>query len=246
MFSKKIPFLVVMAAFALLPVGALAADVCDDAARAAPVRLVAEHPTSSDEQGVTRDDMGHIADQLGASSAIREAHPLMLSIAEVGTQVEIDHRTISANDPNPNHQGYVCDVPTSVVVIVGAFKGRIILNREAAAVSCVRDVLLEHHAQHRRALDAQIEVFVAEHSDSIARNIRELMRERAPDQEAATQAFERGVALLVGALYREFEFAVERSRQEADSPVALAQLRNACDGQLRQLEQKVTAPGRAA
>ena len=245
MFSK-LACTVVITVFVLSPVGALAADLCDDAAPAAPVRLVAAHPSTTEEETATRDEMDHRADQLGASAAVREAHPLMLSIAQAGTHVEIDHRTIAIHDPNHKDQGYVCDVPTSVVVIFGAFKSRLILNRDAAAVPCVREVLLEHHAHHSRALDAQIELFVAEHRDSLARDARELMRKRARDQEAATQAFEHGMASLAGALYSEFEGVIDRSRKEADSPTALAKLRNACDGQLYELEHQVTAPGRAA
>jgi hypothetical protein len=64
-----------------------AAPVCDEAARAATVRLIAGHPTANKEQTVTREEMDHIADQIGASSAVREAHPLMLSVAEAGTLV---------------------------------------------------------------------------------------------------------------------------------------------------------------
>jgi hypothetical protein len=192
-----------------------AAPVCDEAARAATVRLIAGHPTANKEQTVTREEMDHIADQIGASSAVREAHPLMLSVAEAGTLVELDHRTIV--DPDSGGRRYVCDVPTSVVVVVGAFKSRLVLDRNAAAAPCVREALLEHHNQHSRALDAEIDRFVDEHRDGLARDLRDLMRQTEPEKEAATQALEAGIASLVGGLYREFEFAIERSRQKVDS-----------------------------
>jgi hypothetical protein len=240
-------FVMATASIATLPVAvahSAAAEVCEEKARAASIQLIPAYPKIDEQETATREEMDHLADQLRASSAVRKAHPLMLSIAKAGTNAEIVHRPVV--DHSSNGRGYVCDVPTSVIVVVGAFKSRVILNEEAAAVPCVREALLQHHQQHRRALDAQIDSLVAEHSNSFAHNVRELMVEAAPDQETATHAFEHGIALLIGALYREFEVDIERSRQEADSSVALAQLRNACDGQLRELERKLSAPGRAA
>src|SRR5437762_5723083 len=76
----------------------VAATVCDDLARIAPVQLIAAHPTANDEQTATREEMDHIADQLGASAAVREAHRLMLTIAEAGAHAEIDHHTIVDRD----------------------------------------------------------------------------------------------------------------------------------------------------
>ncbi len=219
---------------------AAAASACDDAARTAPVRLVAAHSTANEEQTATQQEMDDIADQLGASRAIREAHPLMLSVAQAGAHVELDHHTIVGHDPED--RAYVCDVPTSVTVIIGAFKTRVILDRNAADAPCVRKALVEHHIQHSHTLDAKIDLFVDEHRDSIANNVRELMRTPKQGREPATQAFEAGIAALVGGLYREFESVIEQSRQEVDTPSELNQLREACDGQVKQLERELVKP----
>jgi hypothetical protein len=73
------------------------------------------------------------------------------------------------------------------------------------------------------------------------------MRNTAPDAVSAIKALEAGLASRFGQLHREFQIAVERSREEADSPAVLDQLRNACDGKLRQLELELSVPhGRRA
>ena len=217
-----------------------AAPACDDLAQAVPIRLIAAHPSATDEQTATREEMDRIADRIGASSPAREAHPLMLSIAQAGTHVELPHHAIERQ--SPDGQEYACDVPASVVVVVGAFKNRVILHHDAAAVPCVRAALLEHHRGHSHFLDAQIDLFVDEHRDDLIHDVRALIAKAAPNSAAAIRDMETGLASLVGRLYRQYEVAIERSRQEADSPSALDQLRDVCDGKVRELERALTGP----
>jgi len=128
---------------------------------------------------------------------------------------------------------------------LSAFKDKLVLYRDAATAPCVKEALLEHHVQHRRSLDAHIDKFVNQHRDGFAREIGKLMRKTAPDKETSIQAFEGGLASLLGGLYRVFEPAIERSRQDVDTPTALAQLRSSCGGRLHELEREITVPGRA-
>ena len=221
-----------------------AAPSCTDVRDALRVTLVAAHPTTTEELTATREEMDSIAAQIGATPEMVSAHPLLLIVAQAGTHVEIAHRVIERQDA----QGvaYVCDVPRSVDVIIGAFKRRVILQREAAADSCIRQALLDHMAQHSRVLDAHIDLFVDEHRDELAREIQALTRRAAADEATATHAFETGVAALVGPLYRQFEAKVESSRLEADTPEAVEQLGQACGESLRRLERKTRASGQRA
>ena len=223
---------------------AAATPSCADVSDALTVGLVAAHPTTTEELTATREEMDAIAVQIGATSEMRNAHPLLLIVAQAGTHVEIAHRVIERQDA----QGvaYVCDVPRSVDVIIGAFKRRVILHREAAADGCIRQALLDHMAQHSRVLDAHIDLFVDEHRDELAREIQALTHRAAADEATATHAFETGVAALVGSLYRQFEAEVEQSRLEADTPQALEQLGQACGERLRRLERKTRAGGQRA
>ena len=219
---------------------ATAAPSCEDAWEASSFRLIPKHPTATEERTATREEMDRIAVRVGATAEMREAHPLMLMTAEAGTHVEVVHRLIA-------HRGavgdaYVCDVPTAVVVVMGAFKRRVILNKEAAANSCVRKALLDHMARHSQVLDQKIDTFIDEHREGLARGVEALTRKTAADEPSASQAFEVGLAALIGPVYREFEVEAKQSRLEADTPEALAQLRTACGGKLRELEWEVGGP----
>lgn len=146
--------------------------------------------------------MDEIAAAAGASTAAREAHPLLLIVAQAGTQVKLAHHTIEGR--TEAGQTFFCDVPTSVVVTIGVFKRTIILHRDDAAVPCVREALLEHKRQHNLSLDRAIDAFVDQHREPLARSIQELMRRTTPDAASAVRAFEAGLASLLGRLYREF------------------------------------------
>ena len=225
------------------PVGATPA--CETAIPASNLRLQTAHPTADEEAIATREEMDAIATRVGASRAAREAHPLLLIVVQAGTHVELAHHTIE--DQTDAGAAHFCDVPASVTVIIGAFKRRTILHRDAAAVPCVREALLEHQRQHVLSLDRLIDAFAEQHREALTRSVQALMRRRAPDAAAAVRAFETGLASLVGDLYGEFELAVDQSREEVDTPAALARLRQSCNGQLRQLELDLTAPpGRRA
>jgi hypothetical protein len=217
-----------------------AAPACIDPAQASAVRLVAVHPTETKEQTASRDEMDRIADQIGASAAVREAHPLMLITARAGTQVEVANQIIEGRDAARN--AYFCDAPTSVKVLLGAFKTTIILHRNAATDPCIRQTLLEHQRQHSRALNETIDLFVDEHRDEFTRAIHDLMQNAAPDALSASQRFETGLAVLIRVLYQKFALEAERARLVADTPAALAQLRKACDGKLRRLELELGGP----
>lgn len=239
--------IVVVAAVLVMPITSFAgaATVCDYPAEGSTFHLVAVHPTAAEEQTATREEMDGIAARIGVSDTVREVHPMMLLTAQAGTNVELDNRPIQGHDAAG--KSYFCDVPFSIIITIGAFKQTIFLYQEAAATPCVRDALLRHQRQHSQLLDAAIESFVNEHRDALDQHIRELMRKTTPDALSATKALEAGLASLLSRLYRDFQIAVERSREEADSPSALDQLRNACDGKMRQLEREFSAPhGRRA
>lgn len=217
-----------------------AAPFCDEAWEASSFRLIPTHPSTTEERTATREEMDLIAAQVGVTAEMREAHPLMLMVAQAGTHVEAAHRLIAHRDAAGD--AYVCDVPTAVMVVMGAFKRRVILHKEAAANSCVRKALLDHMARHSQVLDQKIDVFIDEHRDELARGVEALTQKAAVDESSASQAFEAGLAALVGPLYREFEVEMERSRLEADTPETMAQLRAACGGKLRELESEVSGP----
>ena len=219
---------------------ATAAPSCEDAWEASSFRLIPTHPSATEERTATREEMDRIAAQIGATAEMRAAHPLMLIVAQAGTHVEVAHRLIARRDADGD--AYVCDVPSAVVVVMGAFKRRVILHKEAAANSCVRKALLDHMARHSQVLDQKIDVFIDEHRDELARGVEALTQKAAVDEPSASQAFEAGLAALVGPVYRQFEVEIERSRLEADTPEALAQLRAACGGKLRELEWEVSGP----
>lgn len=217
-----------------------AASPCHGSAESSSVRLIAVHPTATEELSATREEMDHIAALIGATAASREVHPLMLIAAQAGTHVDVTHNVIKG--AGAGGAPYFCDIPTSTAVFMGVFKRQAILYKKAAANPCVRRALIDHFDQHSKMLDRTIEVFIDKHRDELSRNVKALAEKPAPDEPSATGAFETGLAALVGPLYRKLERDVAHSRLEAETPAALAQLRNACNGELQRLELDFTAP----
>lgn len=234
---------IVLVATSVRPAGA--APACDNLIPSVTFRLIAAHPTVTEEVIATSEQMDEAATRIGTTTAARKAHPLMLITAQAGSHVELDHRPIEGR--TAAGEAYFCDVPPSITVTVGAFKQRIFLHHEAAAIPCVRDALRQHQRRHSQLLDATINSFVNEHRDALERHVWELMRKTAPDALSVIKALEAGLASSLGRLHREFQIAVERAREEADSPSALDQLQSICDGKLRQLELELgTLSGRRA
>lgn len=155
---------------------AAAASSCEDLAQRSTVNLIARHSADFDQQTATYDEMDRLAVQLGIPATTREAHPLMLIIAQAGTDVEMAHQTIESHSAVGNAS--FCDAPPSVLVTIGAFKSRIILHRSAAADSCIRQALLKHLLQHKHVLDKTIDSFVEAHRNGLARAVHDLIQKR--------------------------------------------------------------------
>lgn len=221
---------------------ARAASTCDNAAENATLRLATLHPTADEGQTASREEMDRIAAETGASDAAREAHPLMLIVAQGGAHFEFVHRVIKGRDTAG--EVYFCDVPSSIVILFGAFKRKTIFHDAAAADPCMRQALLEHHRQHNHVLNKAIDALVNKHRDEFARAVSDLTRKTAPSAASAIQNFETGLASVIGALYQKLALEIERSQLLADTPAALDQLRNSCDGKLHQLELEIGRHGK--
>jgi hypothetical protein len=227
----------------LLPVGsAFAAPTCGDLP-SSKLLLHSAQPIETEERSATRSEIDRIGLEIGVSSAAQAAHPLMLLANELGTEVSVLHRTIEAR--NGGELAY-CDAPKSVEFRLGIVGRKVFLEEHAAADPCVRNVLLEHEAEHNRALRKAIEVFVERRSEELLARLQELKQTPAPDRASAINALEAGLKSFFVTMVREFKNDMERSREGVDTPRRLQKLRNACGGKVRELEQQLTTrtPGR--
>jgi hypothetical protein len=218
-----------------------AAPTCNDTPDGSSFHLIAIHETAFEEQSATPEEMDVIAAKVRAPAEARKAHPLMLILAQAGSDVELEHQPLELRDANGN--AFFCDAPTSIVVHLGVFKRRVILYHDAAGDACVRSALLDHYLQHSHVLDEVIDQFVDEHRARFAGALYDLTQKTAPDPGSAIQNLEAGLASLIGSLYREFESEVERTRMAADTPAELEKLRLACGGKLQRLEREFGLPG---
>ena len=220
---------------------AAAAPACNDTVGDSSFRLDIVHDTAFEEQSATREEMDRIAGQIGASAAVREAHPLMLIIAQAGAHVEFAHRPIEVRDAVG--KAYFCDIPISIVLRVGVFRRQVILHENATKDACVRTALLDHYFQHSHVLDETVDRFAIRHRAELADALYDLTRKTAPDTLSATRELETGLDSLISSLYQSFKLEIRRSRLVVDTPAALEQLRNACEGRLQYLEREFGSPG---
>ena len=223
----------------LLPVGSgFAAPACQNLPES-KLRLHSAPPIKAEEQSATRSEMGRIALEVSVSAVAQAAHPLMLIINELGTQVSVRHRTIETL--SDGELAY-CDAPKSVEFRLGIVGRKVFLEEHAAADPCVRRALLEHEAEHRRALDKSVNTFLQQRREELVERRRELKQTPAPDRASAINALEAGLKSFFVTMVRDFKNDMERSREGVDTPRRLQKLRNACGGKVRELEQQLTAP----
>jgi len=192
-----------------------------------------------DEYSITLSEMDRIANQIGMSATERAVHPLMLMTAEIDAHVAVQNRIIEVG----NGKGLAyCDAPTSVAVAFGVVKRNVFLLREAAAEPCVRHTLLDHSAEHSRALDGEVELFIRQQRESTGMRLRELKQTAASDWVSANSAFEADLWSIVKDMVKQFKNQMKRSRpnrQEIDSVEELNKLRSACEGKVHEMEEKL-------
>jgi hypothetical protein len=233
------PLGIIVLILSLLIAGsASAGQVCRDLPES-KLRLYSAHPIKTEEHLATRSEMDRIALEIGVSAAARAAHPLMLIATELGTQVSVLHRTIQAL--NRGEPAY-CDAPKSVEFGLSIVGRKVLLEETAAADPCVRSALLEHEAEHSRALYRAIKVFIRQRREELAARLRELKQTPAPDRASATNALEADLKSFLVTMVQPFKNEMERSRAGVDTPERLEELRNACGGKVRKMEQELTTP----
>ena len=202
------------------------------------------HP-SVDEVSVTRAELDRLAVKIGVSAAERALHPLMLMTANIDAHVTVQNRAIQVTGGTA--PAY-CDAPTMVAIAFGVVGRNAFLLREAADDRCVRHTLLDHYAEHSRALDKQVELFIREQRWNIGVRLEKLKQTAAPDPVSANKEFEVGLWPVLKDMIQQFKDQMrdsrQKSRNEIDSAEKLDKLRSACGGKIRKIERSLTAPER--
>lgn len=211
---------------------------------ASKLRVIPERASGIEEYVVSRNQMDRLAIKLGISKAERQVHPLMLMAVDIDAHVAVQHEpTEVRNDNRPIY----CETPISVVVAFGVVKRRVYLLRQAATDHCIKHALLDHYAQHSQALDREVALFVQKKRKEIDTQLRELKQRTTADQAPAQQTFKAGLWSIIRNVVEEFkqDMSNERPRisREVDSTKRLNELRNACGGGVREMEQILYNPG---
>ena len=215
---------------------ASAAPRCDDLP-ISKFRVLAQQAGGIEEYVISRSEMDRVAVRLDVSTAERELHPLMLMSADIDAHVAI--QPVEAGNSQALSS---CDAPISVVVAFGAVKWKVYLLQQAATDACVKHALLDHYAEHSRALDRQVQLFIHQRRKEIGVRLRDLKQSTAADGASTNKAFEAGLWSIVRDIVEDFkhDMAEERPRirEEIDSPEKLHRLRSACGGRVREIEEK--------
>lgn len=212
-----------------------AAPVCRDLP-ATELRIFYAQPPKSPELSMTKAEMDRLADADKISAEARAAHPLMLIVAELGAKVHVEHRTIAVRYDGATAY---CDAPTSVDLGLGTFGRKVVLWREAAADSCVKQALLRHYEEHSRALDNKTEDFVHQRYQEFALGLRDLKYKPYPDRQTAVRGFETGLRAFLRTMINRFDAEIDRSRRDIDTAERLEALRNACGARIREMEHQL-------
>ena len=206
-------------------------------------RLLTEQASGIDEYPVNRDEMDRIAVRLGVTNKERQVHPLMLMAAELDAHVAVQHRAVEVDTSDGPA---FCDAPTSVVVAFGAVRRKVYLLQKAAADPCVRRALLAHYSEHSRALDREVQLFIHNQSGVVGMRVQMLKQRAALDILSANKAVEAGVWSIVKNMVTDFKHEMIQARQtmseEIDSPERLDELRDACSGKIRKMENDMIPP----
>ena len=179
------------------------------------------------DHAVTR---AEIESMVTALAGTPSTHPLMAIVDAIDTRVAVEHRIVE------RPQGY-CDAPEAVLLGLGVTRRKVFILREAAADPCVKAALLEHEAEHDRALGSAIHDFIQQHRPEFAQRLEQLKRQTARDRQAAASAFEAGLQMFLATMMKKFkEEKIGDIKLSVDSVSRLAALSNACDGRLGELE----------
>jgi len=218
-------------AVALLGIGGLfpqraSAEECTDLPKSSlKVYLLAVDQVT--DHAATR---AEIESMVTALAGTPSTHPLMAIIDAIDTRVAVEHRIVE------RPQGY-CDAPESVLVGIGVTRRKVFILQEAAVDACVKAALLEHEAEHDRALGSAIHDFIQQHRPKFVQRLEELKRQSVRHHQTAARAFEAGLQMFLATMMKELkEEKIAEAKQSVDSVSRLTALSSACDGRLGELE----------
>ena len=215
-----------------------ATTICGDLPES-KLRLFSVDLERTERRVVTQEEMDLIAAKVGISADHRAAHPLILIVAEFGMQVAVEHRTVEVK----SDQGALfCDSPKTVDVGIGIFPRKLLLMRQAADDRCVRQVMLDHYAVHSHEIDRQVQMFISEHREELAKRLSEVKKTPAQDRSSAIKGVEAGLWSALRSMFPDMLRRAENSRQEVDVPTRLEEIRNSCGGSIRELERTLSLP----
>jgi hypothetical protein len=167
-----------------------------------------------------------------AEGGLASRHTLMITLSDFVSWFEVTHRVV------PRADGSVCDAPSLVRMGFGSSRRLAFLARGAAEDACVRQKMLEHEAAHSRAFDEVVDRFIADQQYNLRRGMAALKQAPAPNENVAKARWEEGVRAIAAAARQQLLSEIQSAIAGIDEPSAIAALKDACDGKIRQLEQR--------
>jgi hypothetical protein len=166
------------------------------------------------------------------ADALAAKHPLMLSVHNLVSIFNIQHRPVARGD------GWVCDAPAIVRIGFGASRRQLFVAASAAGDGCVRRELLDHEAAHMRAFEETVDHFIDDREPNFEKGMKALKETPAPNQKMGAMRWNEGIRLITHEAKRQLMNDLRAADSAVDAPAALAVMAAACDGRVKELERR--------
>ena len=204
-----------------------------------PTAAIEVSRPATDQVAVEAVSPSEIERLAGASAMQQSPHRLMVILETIDAHFTLSRPFVQRSPTQ------FCAAAKAVTISFGVFRRRVVITNEAAADACVKDALLRHEAEHYRILDEAIDAFLRQRRDQIRQAFTGASMRPAPSREAAIKALEANLMDFLNRMVKQFEEQeLSGIRRAADNAADLASLRSACGGRVRELEERLSQPGK--
>lgn len=190
------------------------------------------------EVPVPTNDLDRLAIHNNVDAEMRNAHPLILIVPSLAFQIFVDDQVVQIGSQ------IFCAAPRDVQIRVGLKKYTIYIEKRAHEDACARVALIQHARLHLDMDNESILKFITEIKDPLLEELKQLKKSPSGNEGTALEKFKKGVSIFL--LQATAGFSQERPQFHAkiDAPSEISNLRAACNGRIKSLEDEESVPGR--
>lgn len=194
------------------------AGVCDDLPKSRLEVLQVYGDTSKKAVVGIRELQAVAQDNRPLAEALAK-HPLYIAPPQLVWSASVDHRAIRRGE-------VFCPAPAKVTIHVGFKPREAVMAREAAAIPCLRNALVSHHAKHIEAADAALQTLLPLTEATVADALKTAKAVRHRSESQAKAAFERSIGDVMDRVVRSLGEEVRAVEDTIDRPEELEALKS--------------------